>query len=57
VQLVAVLDGSTIVVTDPSTRLPMPVQLGSLLHDGSRLLAADPLAGTARTDKNMLRLE
>lgn len=57
VRLVTVVDTSTIVVTDPITRLPRPVEVGAVLHDGSRLLAVDVQARTALTDRATLRLE
>lgn len=57
VRLVTVVDATTIVVTDPITRLPRPVEVGGTLHDGSRLLAVDVHARTARTDRATLRLE
>jgi len=57
VRLVTVVDSSTIVVTDPITRLPRPVEVGGVLHDGSRLLAVDVQARTALTDRATLRLE
>lgn len=57
VRLVTIISGNEIVISDPTTGLPTPVRVGAVLHDGSTLQAVDPKAGTAKTDKGVLRLE
>lgn len=57
VRLVTIISANEIVVSDPTSGLPTPVRVGAVLHDGSTLQAVDPKAGTAKTDKGVLRLE
>lgn len=54
--LVAIKDGQTIVVPD-RRGLPTPFRVGDQLPSGARLLRVDALAGEARTDRGVMRLE
>jgi hypothetical protein len=56
-RLVTIVDASTIVIPDPKTGVPKPAKVGTVLPDGSTLTKVDPKAGTAETDKGILRLE
>lgn len=51
VRMLAVQDSSSIVVTNPATRLPMVVKVGQSLPDGSTLKSVDKTALTALTSK------
>lgn len=51
VRMLAVQDPSSIVVTNPATRLPMVVKVGQSLPDGSTLKSVDKTALTALTSK------
>lgn len=57
VRLVTIMDANTIVVSDPATGIPKPVKVGAVLHDGATLVSVDVKAGTAQTDRGVLRLE
>lgn len=51
VRMLAVQDPASIVVTNPTTRLPMIVKVGQQLPDGSTLKSVDKAASTAVTSK------
>ncbi|ABE47346.1 hypothetical protein [Polaromonas sp. JS666] len=51
IRMLAIQDPSSIVVTNPTTRLPMVVKVGQSLPDGSTLKSVDKTALTAVTSK------
>jgi hypothetical protein len=56
-KLLAIPSEQSIVITDPGTRLPTQVKVGSKLPNGATLVSANPSTGVANTDKGPLKLE
>jgi hypothetical protein len=51
VRLLAIPANNSVVVTDPTTRLPVVIKVGEALPDGSTLKSADKASSTALTSR------